>query len=250
MAADDRGVAIGRGGTAVEFFKPLMWSAIVGGTVAALGVQIILTLLGVGLGMAMVDPIRDNDPANALGIGAVVWLLVTGVVAYGLGGWVAGHMSGVLRTGSGAMHGFAAWALAACIGAAVTALAGAPVLGGAAAPAAHARYADATSAGSSSSNQVTGTSTTSGAVADTISNAVGTNRTATTAGRQMTEAEVRQAADDARRATAKASLWTGVAFLVALISACVGGTLGRKSPQTLVEGRRDTGNFRGAQPAM
>lgn len=256
LPADDRGVAISRSGGVVEFWRPMIWSAIVGGTVVALGVQLILTLLGVGLGMAMIDPLRDAEPGRNAGIGAVVWLVVSGLISFGIGGWVAGHMSGVLRTGSGALHGVAAWALAAVLGAGVTALAGAPVLGGAAAgagaaaPAAE-RYASTTTAGAP-----TPAGGAAGAVADSLSTAAGVSPAGRSApgatGRPMTEAEARQAADDARRAMARASLWTGVAFLLSMIAAGVGGTIGRKSPAALAGDHRsaDSGSYRGAQPAI
>lgn len=227
--ADERGVAAMRGGGLIEFFKPLMWSAIVGGTVAALGVQLILTLLGIGIGAAVADPVRPID-GDGIGFGAVLWLILSGIISFGIGGWVAGHMSGVVRTGSGAMHGVMAWALAAVLGATVTALAGSPVLGGTAAGAGPAYAAiERTDTG------------VAGATGAGLTTATGTRTTT------MTTQEI----EAARRTIAQTSLWTAVAFLLSLIAAGIGGTLGRRSPAEAL--RREPSprlGGRGMQPAM
>ena len=230
VTADDRGVAIGGGGF-VEFWKPLVWTAIVGGAVAALGVQLIFTLLGVGVGAALMDPIADPGESRDIGMGPILWLVISGIISFGIGGWVAGYTSGVLRTGSGAMHGVASWAFAAVFGATVTALAGAPVLGGA-----------FSGIGASDRNNVVRTEPREGA-------APGSDRDTRyfIAGREVTEAEARQAADDAREELAKASLATGLAFLLSLVASGVGGTLGRRSPsQVLKEQTEPRGRVRHA----
>jgi len=46
-------------------FPTLCWSAIIGGTVAAIGIQILLSLLGVGAGLAMFAPMADIRPVAA-----------------------------------------------------------------------------------------------------------------------------------------------------------------------------------------
>jgi hypothetical protein len=208
----DRGAGVvsdGRGNAAlVEFWRPLVWSAIVGGAVAALGIQIILTLLGVGLGAAMTNPASDASGADAegAGMGAVAWLIASGVISFGIGGFVAGCMSGVIRTGGGAMHGVLAWALAAVLGATVTAMAGSAALGGLATGA--------------------GAAVNASAFQQTIdrSGQLGSD----TARAEPTEAEARAAAERAAEAAARAALWTGVAFLLSMVSAGIGGTLGRR----------------------
>lgn len=216
----DRGVLADSGGVIAEYWRPFSWSAIVGGTVTALGVQIIFALLGVGVGAALGAPreaatSESPYPALELGIGAVVWLVLSGIISFGAGGWVAGRMSGYLRTGTGAMHGVASWALAAVLGAAITAAAGAPVLGGAAA-----------GAGAYSSRfQAQGEASIGGRIQELEG------------AQSMTAAEFQARTEEARRATAKVALWTGAAFVLSMIASGVGGALGRKSPERLVAKR-------------
>jgi len=78
---------------------------------------LLLTLLGAGLGASSVNPTQEQHPFAGLGTGALIWMVITGIVAFFLGGWVAGYGSGWLTTRSeAATHGFVAWALASIIG--------------------------------------------------------------------------------------------------------------------------------------
>jgi hypothetical protein len=95
------------------------WSAAVGGAFVAAAVSLILLALGTGFGLSMVSP-WSNAGASAATIGsaAIAWLIVTQVVPYALGGYLAGR----LRTKWVAVHtdevyfrdtanGFLAWAV-------------------------------------------------------------------------------------------------------------------------------------------
>ena len=50
----------------------LCWGAILGGTVAAIGIHILLTALGVGAGLATFSPITDTNPAASFSVGATI----------------------------------------------------------------------------------------------------------------------------------------------------------------------------------
>lgn len=238
-AFSDRGVATevdSRGNVGlVEYWKPLMWSAIFGGMVAAMGVQVILTLLGVGLGAAMANPASepwaDND-ARGMGIGAVVWLILSGIISFGIGGYVAGCMSGVIRTGSGALHGMLAWALAAVVGTTVTALAGSATLGGAAAG------AGAGAGGMAGTMRAPYIAMGSGTPREPVSATDGRTDGAARQGTvspdgntpRVSEADARIAAEKAAKGVARVSLWTGLAFVLSMLAATAGGVAGRKAP--------------------
>lgn len=234
MAAD-RGILTERGGMVTEYWRPLVWSAIFGGMIAALGVQIIFALFGIGIGMAIGVPqaaasASNPFPSVELGFASVIWLVGSGIVSFGAGGWVAGRMSGYLRTGTGAMHGIAAWALAAVLGAAVTAFAGAPVLGGVAAGAgAHAA-------------RMTSAMTQGGPMGrDASAPSSGADTRPSDAWPSLSEEEFRVQADEARREAGKVALCTGTAFLLSMVAAGFGGTLGRKSFAELKAERRQAG---------
>ena len=85
----------------------LCWGAILGGTVAAIGIHILLTALGVGAGLATFTPMTDTNPAANFSIGAaLVWTLCA-LVALAFGGFVAGRFSHSHQ--SGFVHGVLVW---------------------------------------------------------------------------------------------------------------------------------------------
>lgn len=87
----------------------LCWRAIFGGTVAAIGIHILLTALGVGAGLATFTPLRDADPAENFSIGAAVIWTLCALVALAFGGFLAGRFSRSLH--SGFVHGVLVWSL-------------------------------------------------------------------------------------------------------------------------------------------
>ena len=85
----------------------MCWGAIIGGTVAAIGIHILLTALGVGAGLATFSPITDTEPVSNFSIGAaIVWTLCA-LVALAFGGFLAGRFSHSLH--SGFVHGVLVW---------------------------------------------------------------------------------------------------------------------------------------------
>lgn len=85
----------------------LSWGAILGGTVAAIGLHILLTALGVGAGLATFSPITDTSPVAAFSIGAAVVWTVCALVALAFGGFVAGRFSH--SNHDGFVHGVLVW---------------------------------------------------------------------------------------------------------------------------------------------
>ena len=92
----------------------ISWGAIAAGAVTALAVQILLAMLGTGIGASTVDAMAPGgtSSATALGGGAAIWWVITSLVSLMVGGWVAGRLSGVTRTAEGGMHGMLTWAVA------------------------------------------------------------------------------------------------------------------------------------------
>ena len=86
------------------------WGAIIAGTVVALAVFALLTLLGIGIGFAGIDP-RSADPLGASPTIAPIYLFLSQLVALAAGGYVAGRLAGVLHTVGAALHGVTVWAL-------------------------------------------------------------------------------------------------------------------------------------------
>lgn len=86
------------------------WGAIFAGVAASLVVQLLLNLLGVGIGAAALDigPGASNS-GSAFSIGAGIWWVVAGVIAAGLGGLTAGRLAGAAPKGTAAWHGLVTW---------------------------------------------------------------------------------------------------------------------------------------------
>ena len=143
------------------------WGAIAAGAAAAAALSLILLILGTGLGLSSVSPwAQDGVSATTLGVGTILWLTLTQLLASGMGGYIAGR----LRTRWVALHsdevyfrdtahGFLAWAVASLATAALLTSvigsivgtgvqAGASVVGGVASTATTAVTAGAAAAGS------------------------------------------------------------------------------------------------------
>jgi hypothetical protein len=109
-AADHRSIA-------THSFKRVSWAAIFAGGIVALVVQLLLTLLGTGIGLSTVDPLAQGatPDGSSLGIGAAVWWAVSSVIALFAGGWTAGHLAGVPTTRDSVIHGVLTWGVATLV---------------------------------------------------------------------------------------------------------------------------------------
>jgi hypothetical protein len=103
------------------------WAAVFAGAVIAAALSLALFAGGTGLGFLSVSPWGEEGvSAPAIGIGIIVWMLLTQIISYGIGGYVAGR----LRTKwvdvhsdevyfRDTAHGFLVWALSAVVSAAL-----------------------------------------------------------------------------------------------------------------------------------
>ena len=103
--------------TAANFhFRRVSWGAVFAGMVIAVVVQLVLSLLGAGIGLSTIDPLRYNTPdASTFGLGGAIWWVISSVVALFSGGWVAGHLSGSPDKTDAVLHGLLTWGVAAIV---------------------------------------------------------------------------------------------------------------------------------------
>ncbi len=88
------------------------WGAIFAGAATALVTQVILNLVGVGVGLSSVGTnAADNPAASTLSMGAGLWFVGSGIVASLAGGLIAGKLSGKTLPGAAALHGLVSWAV-------------------------------------------------------------------------------------------------------------------------------------------
>ena len=86
------------------------WGAIFAGVVVGLVVQVLLTMLGIGIGVATLDPTGGSPAASTFSIASGIWYVVSGIIAAYAGGYIAARMSGKTVATTGALHGLTAWA--------------------------------------------------------------------------------------------------------------------------------------------
>jgi hypothetical protein len=53
-------------------FRRVSWAAIFAGVIFTVVIQLLLTLLGVGIGAATVEPLQQAQPGKGVGIGAAI----------------------------------------------------------------------------------------------------------------------------------------------------------------------------------
>jgi hypothetical protein len=90
----------------------ISWGAVLAGVVIALTAQLLLNLLGVGIGLATVDPsaAANNPDPKTFSIGVGIWWAVSGIIAALIGGYAAGRLSGTPKESTTGWHGLIAWA--------------------------------------------------------------------------------------------------------------------------------------------
>ena len=88
------------------------WGAVLAGVVVALVTQLVLNLLGIGIGAATLDPgTGDNPSAASFSIGAGLWFALSGILAALAGGYAAGRLAGKPKESTAGWHGLTTWAL-------------------------------------------------------------------------------------------------------------------------------------------
>lgn len=100
------------GDTRAVVLNQVSWGAIFAGAVTALVTQVIVNLVGVGVGLASVGTsAADNPSASTVSLGAGLWFVASGLVASLAGGLIAGRLSGKPLPGAAGLHGLVSWAV-------------------------------------------------------------------------------------------------------------------------------------------
>ncbi len=77
-------------------FRRISWGGIFAGLFLVLSIQLLLSMLGFGIGLSIVEPGQGGVPnAGAIGIGAAVWWVVTYIIALVVGSYAAARLAGV-----------------------------------------------------------------------------------------------------------------------------------------------------------
>ncbi|MGI8485798.1 MAG: hypothetical protein ACR2OU_16255 [Thermomicrobiales bacterium] len=98
-----RGYAGNPAADSVEVKNRVQVGPIIAGILTAIAIMIILTVLGLAVGSSALEP---RDLGQAVGTGAAIWGIVSAIIAFFVGGWVAAKTAAVAGTGSGMINGF------------------------------------------------------------------------------------------------------------------------------------------------
>ncbi|HUR44874.1 MAG TPA: hypothetical protein VMZ27_03280 [Candidatus Saccharimonadales bacterium] len=114
-----------------SLLRRVSWGAIFAGLLVTIVVQMMLTLLGIGLGAASIDPLKEQNPGQGLALGSAIWLIVSALIATFIGACISGRLSGAPRTADGLLHGVVTWSAATVLTVAMLVSAAGVVIGGA-----------------------------------------------------------------------------------------------------------------------
>ena len=90
--------------------------AVLAGVAAALVFQVLLNMLGIGLGASTLHPAAGDNPSpTSFSIGAGIWWAASGVIAAFIGGYIASRLSGKPKASTGGWHGLTSWAVTTLI---------------------------------------------------------------------------------------------------------------------------------------
>jgi len=93
--------------------RRISWGAIFGGVILVVAVQLLLSLLGAGIGLGTVDTNAGTTPdASSAGIGAGVWWVLSSMIALAFGGYAAAWLAGIELRWDGVLHGLITWGIA------------------------------------------------------------------------------------------------------------------------------------------
>lgn len=110
----------------------ISWGAVIAGAIIGLVVQLILNVVGIGIGLSTVNAVAGDSPSpSSLSIGAGIWWVVSGIIAAGIGGYLAGRLSGKPSHSTTAYHGLISWAVSVLVIVYLVSSAASGVVGGA-----------------------------------------------------------------------------------------------------------------------
>ena len=93
--------------------RRISWAAIFGGVILVVAIQLLLSLLGAGIGLGTVNTSAASTPnAGSLGIGAGIWWVVSSCIALFAGGYIAAWLAGIEIRFDGMLHGLVTWGIA------------------------------------------------------------------------------------------------------------------------------------------
>ncbi|HLS28676.1 MAG TPA: hypothetical protein VK041_08505 [Opitutales bacterium] len=199
--------------------RRISWGAIIAGTIAALAVQLLLTLLGLSIGMWAIDPSAGQEGFQGLGMGAAIWGLASFIIALFVGGWIAGRMAGLESKFDGLLEGFMVWGLVTVVTFMLLTTAISGIVGGAAGLAGDAL--------TSASEQIDDPQQMIQEFGQSFRDEI--EEMQDPEAQQQMEQQAKQSGEEVASAGAATSFWAFLALLLGAIAAALAGHLGSSS---------------------
>jgi hypothetical protein len=204
------------------------WGPIMAGAFAALLILAVMSVLGAAIGLTAYDP---GDDARRFAVGAGIWGLISMVVAFGFGGWLAGRSAAIRGRDTGVLNGF----MVAGVGIPILFLA----LGSAGAMMSHSDVAN--DRATATARQFDGTAQQASAVLR--SDSEDTTKAPTAADRAVRRTDLART-DEARDAGKHAAWGTLISLLLGIGAASIGGLAGSRDDHHHGHSARDAGDDR------
>lgn len=81
--------------------KRISWSAVFAGVIISMVVYLLLSILGTAVGASTIDPLKEQNPLDGLGMGAAIWTGASMLISIAAGAYASGR----LAQREGALHG-------------------------------------------------------------------------------------------------------------------------------------------------
>jgi hypothetical protein len=95
--------------TLVNPIDRVRWGPILAGLFATLSSLVVLSLLGIAIGLSSYDA---GDPLSSFGIGAGIWSAISTLLAFAIGGWLAAKTAATRGRNNGLLNGAMVWVVA------------------------------------------------------------------------------------------------------------------------------------------
>lgn len=101
--------------TSTRWPSLVAWGAIMAGLFFVITSSWLLFLLGSAIGVSIADASDMDAIGRGFGLGAMIWIVLSGVVAFFLGSVVAARLSGRPGDTNGVLHGLVLWSVATVV---------------------------------------------------------------------------------------------------------------------------------------
>lgn len=227
---------------ATAIVKRISWGAVIAGVAVVLATQLLLSMLGIGIGASTISPTTEQNPTQGLGTGAAIWFGISTLISLFLGGMVAGRLAGMPLKMDSALHGLLVWGMSTLLTfyLLTTAIGGliggtASILGKGLSVAGQTAATATTAAGNAASNNPDAVNQAQDKVAqlkDQATAKIDQLKDQAKANAPEINARAREAGDAAASGVSKAALATFVILLLGALAAILGGR--RAAPRDLV----------------